>query len=151
MVQWSGPWNFTFPPDEDQLARFFLAEKTPDGLRRMQFKAVDVDSQAMVGQIGFSRIWDKTQAAHLGPVIVAPGARRQGIGREMFRQLLKVGFEELPVHRIELVVFTFNKAAISVYQQAGFQTEGVMRDIVRVGDEFWHWQMMSILQTEWKP
>ena len=32
MVQWSGPWNFTFPLDEDQLARYFLVERTPDGL-----------------------------------------------------------------------------------------------------------------------
>ena len=26
MVQWSDPWNFDFPPDEPQLARFFLTE-----------------------------------------------------------------------------------------------------------------------------
>lgn len=151
MIQWSGPWNFEFPLGEDQLGNFFLADKTPEGLRRMQFKAVDVESGTMVGQIGFSRIWDKTNAAYLGPVIVAPAARRAGVGSQMVRQLLEIGFEQQRLHRIELVVFTFNEAAISCYEKAGFQTEGVMRDIVRVGSEYWHWRLMSILQPDWNP
>ncbi len=144
-------WNFEFPLEEDQLARFFLTGSTPDGLRRMQFKAVDIDSNAMVGQIGFSRIWDKTNAAHLGPVIVAPSARRRGVGLQMVQQLVKFGFEQQHLHRIELVVFSFNDAAVSCYEKAGFRTEGVMRDIVRVGDEYWHWRVMSILEAEWEP
>ena len=151
VVQCSGPWNFEFPLDEDQLAQFFLTDTTPDGLRRMQFKAVDVKSGEMVGQIGFSRMWDKTNAAYLGPAIVAPTSRGAGIGFRMVRQLLKIGFEQNQLHRIELVVFTFNKVAISCYEKAGFQTEGVMRDIVRVADEYWHWRVMSILEDEWKP
>lgn len=151
MVQWSGPWNFDFPLDEAQLARFFLSDETPDGLRRMQFKAVDTKSRAMVGQIGFSKIWDRTSAAYLGPVIVAPAARRAGVGFQMTRELLKIAFEQQELHRVELVVFTFNESAISCYEKAGFQTEGVMRDIVRVGDEYWHWRLMSILQPDYQP
>ena len=150
MVQWSGPWNFDFPLDEDQLARFFLADRTPDGLRRMQFKAVDVQTGAMVGQIGFSRIWERTNAAVLGPVIVAPKARGCGIGFQMMQELLKIGFAQLRLHRIELYVFTFNQPAITCYEKAGFQSEGVMRDIVLVDGEYWHWKIMSILATEWQ-
>ena len=116
----------------------------------MQFKAVDVESGAMVGQIGFGRMWDKTAAAHVGPAIVAPTLRSVGVGYQMLRQLLKIGFEQYQLHRIELVVFSFNDAAVSCYERAGFQDEGVMRDIVRVGDEYWHWKMMSILEGEWK-
>ncbi len=150
MVQWSGPWNFVFPLDEEQLAQYFLADVTPDGLRRMQFKAVDIESGAMVGQIGFSRIRDNTQAADMGPVIVAPTSRNSGIGFQMVRQLLTIGFVKQQLHRIELVVFTFNDAAISCYEKAGFQNEGVMRDVVRVGNDYWHWKIMSILEGEWE-
>ncbi len=150
MVQWSGPWNFKFPLDEDQLARYFMADTTQDGLRRMQFKAVNTESGVMVGQIGFSRIRDNTSAADLGPVIVAPSSRSSGIGTQMVRQLLTIGFEQQRLHRIELVVFSFNDAAISCYERVGFQNEGVMRDIVRVGDEYWHWRVMSILEGEWE-
>jgi RimJ/RimL family protein N-acetyltransferase len=148
MVQWSGPWNFTFPLDEEQLARFFLTEAPGDGLRRMQFVAVEGASQSPAGQIGFSRIWPRTDAAHLGPVIVDPALRDKGIGSRMVREVLKVGFEELRLHRIELVVFDFNTAAISCYEKAGFRTEGLLRDIVRVGGVYWNWRAMSVLEGE---
>jgi RimJ/RimL family protein N-acetyltransferase len=148
MVQWSGPWNFDFPLDESQLARFFLADALEGGLKRRQFVGVDSDSQSLVGQIGFSRIWPKTNAAHLGPVIVAPALRGQGFGSQMLHQILRLGFEQLCLHRIELVVFDFNAPAIACYEAAGFRTEGLLRDIVKVGGEYWHWQAMSILEHE---
>jgi RimJ/RimL family protein N-acetyltransferase len=150
MVQWSGPWNFDFPLDEAQLARFFLTEALDNGLKRMQFVAVEPTSQRPVGQIGFSRIWPKTNAAHLGPVIVDPGLRGQGVGLQMVREILQLGFEQLRLHRIELVVFDFNSAAIACYEKAGFRTEGLLRDIVKVGGGYWHWRAMSILDHEWR-
>ena len=36
------------------------------------------------------------------------------------------------------------------YENAGCRTEGVLRDIVKVGGEYWHWRAMSILDHEWK-
>jgi RimJ/RimL family protein N-acetyltransferase len=151
MLQWSGPWNFTFPLDEGQLARFFWNEVPDVGLRRMQFAAVEEGSRATVGQIGFSRIWTRTDAAHLGPVIVDPALRGRGVGSQMVREVLRIGFDELRLHRIELVVFDFNRAAIALYERAGFRTEGLLRDVVRVGEQYWHWRAMSILEHERAP
>lgn len=149
MVQWSGPWNFDFPIDEDQLAAFFLTESLDNGLRRQQFVAVESGSARPAGQIGFSRIWTKTNAAHLGPVIVDPALRGRGVGQQATRELLRIGFEEFKLHRIELVVFDFNKPAIACYKKAAFRVEGVLRDIVRVSGEYWNWTAMSILDHEY--
>jgi RimJ/RimL family protein N-acetyltransferase len=148
LVQWSGPWNFDFPLDESQLTRFFLTENVEHGIKRKQFVAVAEDSPEPIGQIGFSRIWSKTNAAHLGPVIVAPSLRGKGIASQMVRELLRIGFTELHLHRIELVVFDFNKPAIACYEKAGFRAEGLLRDIVFVGGEYWHWIAMSVLEHE---
>lgn len=150
MVQWSGAWNFTFPLDERQLARFFLTENLDEGIRRIQFVAVEEESQTVVGQIGFSRLWSRTDAAHLGPIIVAPAFRGKGIGAQMMQQILRIGFDELRLHRIELVVFDFNAAAIACYERAGFRTEGRLRDIIRIGAKYWHLRAMSILEHEWR-
>ena len=150
MVQWSGPWNFEFPLDERQLSKFFLTETLDDKINRAQFMAIDEDAGEVVGQIGFSRIWLKTAAAHVGPVIVAPGLRGRGVGLALMRELLRLGFDELCLHRIELVVFDFNKPAITCYEKAGFRTEGLLRDIVRMGETYWHWQAMSILASEYR-
>ncbi len=148
MIQWSGPWNFDFPLDEHQVGKFFLTQVLDDRLHRMQFVAVDDDTQQRVGQIGFSRIWVRTRSAHLGPVIVAPAFRHQGIGSQMVRDMLTIGFRQLQLHRIELVVFDFNEVAIRCYERVGFQTEGRLRDICQVGNEYWHWRAMSVLEHE---
>jgi len=148
LIRWSGPWNFELPLDERQLAKFFLTETLDDKILRRQFMAVDTDSGESVGQIGFSRIWLRTTAAHVGPVIVAPELRGRGIGPAMMREILRIGFDELRLHRIELVVFDFNKPAIACYEKAGFHTEGLLREIVRMGDTYWNWQAMSILRHE---
>jgi RimJ/RimL family protein N-acetyltransferase len=150
MVQWSGPWNFEFPLDERQLAKFFLTQTLDDEIHRAEYVAVDEGSGETVGQIGFSRIWLRTAAAHVGPVIVAPGLRGRGIGLSMVREILRVGFDELALHRIELVVFDFNRPAIACCEKAGFHTEGLLRDIVRMGDTYWHWRAMSILASEYR-
>jgi RimJ/RimL family protein N-acetyltransferase len=148
-VQWSGPWNFEFPLDERRLTKFFLTETVDENILRSQFMAVDEESDQPVGQIGFSRIWLRTASAHVGPVLVAPKLRGRGIGLMMMREILRMGFGELHLHRIELVVFDFNKPAIACYEKAGFRTEGVLREIVRMGDQYWNWQAMSILASEY--
>ena len=66
----------------------------------------------------------------------------------MMREILQLGFHEMRLHRIELVVFDFNAAAIACYEAAGFRTEGLLRDIVQVGGKYWHWRAMSILDHE---
>ena len=65
-------------------------------------------------------------------VVEEPG-RLNGVGSRMVRQALEIGFARLRLHRVELVVFDFNAAAVACYERAGFRTEGLLRDIVRVG------------------
>ena len=149
MVQWSGPWNFRFPLDERQMAEFFLKETVDDGLNRMEFKAVHTGTQQMVGQTGFSRIRQRTRCGHLGPVIVDPSMRAKGVGTQMVCETVRIGFEDLGLHRIELVVFDFNHQAISCYERVGFRREGLLRNIVNVNGSWWHWVAMSILEHEW--
>jgi RimJ/RimL family protein N-acetyltransferase len=150
LVQWSGPWNFVFPLDEGPLSKFFLTEKLDDTIHRSQFIALDEDTGEPVGQIGFSRIWLRTASAHVGPVIVAPALRGRGVGLTTMQEILRIGFDQLRLHRIELVVFDFNKPAIACYEKAGFRAEGLLREIVRMGDVYWNWQAMSILASEYE-
>jgi RimJ/RimL family protein N-acetyltransferase len=149
MVQWSGPLHFQFPLDEWQLEQFFLAENQEHRPTRMQFTAVEVESQVIVGQIGFVHVWEKIETARLGTVLVAPDYRNRGIGTRMVHSLLHIGFGRLRLHRIELNVFDRNKSAIRCYERAGFQREGLSRDVVCVNGKYWNLIPMSILEKEW--
>jgi len=63
---------------------------------------------------------------------------------------LDIGFGELGLHRIDLVVFDFNTAAIKCYERAGFTREGHLREARKIGSEYWTLYQMSVLEQEWR-
>lgn len=73
-----------------------------------------------------------------------------GYGTEATRLLLRYGFEDLRLHRIDLRVLAFNTRAIRCYEKCGFRQEGVERESALVGGA-WHDDiMMSILEGEYR-
>jgi RimJ/RimL family protein N-acetyltransferase len=144
--QWAGPL-FTYPLDPPQLERYLLTAVGNPPTSRI-FTATD-EAGAPVGHIELTRIDRVNRAASVARVLVFAGQRGRGLGRAMLTEVLKVGFEELSLHRIELFVFDFNQTAIRAYQHAGMTIEGRLRDVRKVGDGFWSVYQMSILEDEW--
>ena len=68
----------------------------------------------------------------------------------MISAVLRIGFQELKLHRISLGVYDFNTAALRCYQRSGFVHEGLQRDVLRYEDEWWSLIEMGILENEWK-
>lgn len=149
LQQWVGP-TFQYPLDMEQIERHLHQAAGPEP-SIMPFKVVDPATGGMIGYIELCSIDRNNRSAMLGRVIVGPEALRgQGIGSRMIREVVRIGFEELGLHRIGLVVFDFNAGAIACYRKAGFQIEGRLRDARRMGDEFWTLYSMSLLEDEWR-
>ncbi len=68
----------------------------------------------------------------------------------MIQAVLRIGFEELRLHRIELGVYTTNTSAIRCYERCGFVKEGISRDVLKYDNEWWSLMEMSILEDEWR-
>jgi RimJ/RimL family protein N-acetyltransferase len=68
----------------------------------------------------------------------------------MVRRALEVAFDQLRLHRVDLVVFDFNAGAIACYERVGFVTEGRLREARRLGAEYWTLVQMSMLEQEWR-
>ncbi len=149
LMQWGGP-GFSYPLDEAQLTNLIgAASVKKPGL--MAFKAVDRESQETIGHIELVAIDRENASARIARVLVGPShLRGKGIGTEMVRAALRIGFEQLGLHRIELGVFDFNRGAITCYEKAGFKTEGLLRDNRKMGDGYWSSCVMSILDHEWR-
>ena len=75
--------------------------------------------------------------------------RGEGLGRRALGLVLQHGFEVLGAHRIWLDVMVENARAQRAYAAAGFVREGVLRDALRVGDEYRSLVVMSVLAHEW--
>jgi len=64
---------------------------------------------------------------YLGGVAVDAGSRQQGVGGRMIAEALEK-VREMGFTRIELTVGTENKAAIQLYEKAGFENEGRLKN-----------------------
>ena len=84
-------------------------------------------NERIVGLAGLHRHKGRRQhAAELG-MSVHDDYRRRGIGKALLKELTEAADRWLGISRIELTVFTDNEAAIALYRQAGFVTEGVLK------------------------
>ena len=144
-VQWAGGF-FRFPLDAAQLEGYRGSGEGELSTRRI-FTACDGRGDR-VGHIELSDI--DRHSARICRVLVDPARRGNGIGSGMVRQVLRLAFDELRLHRVELLVFDFNMPAIGCYEKVGFVREGHLRDARRVGDKYWSLEQMSILEAEWR-
>lgn len=138
--EWGGP-GLTLSGLRDQL------EEIADGKSKWCAFSVDADRQGPVGhfQIAYEPV---LKTAVLGRLGFAPVCRGLGAGAALAQMAVREGFET-PAHRLELRVYTFNTAAIRVYEKIGFLSEGVCREASPFQDTFWDVQIMSLLRPEW--
>lgn len=149
LLQFAGP-RFQYPLTRAQLETFIERSAGEEPLH-LPFTAVDgADGQA-IGHIQMVSIDRQNRSLTIGRVLIGPAELRgRGLGRQMLAAALRIAFEELAMHRVDLSVFDFNKPAIACYERLGFRREGVLRDHRRVGNGYWSSILMSILEDEWR-
>ncbi len=75
----------------------------------------------------------------------------RGLAREAVQPLLQYFFEDLGMHRVEATIVPENVAGIRFAEGLGFQREsGVLRDRLRVGDQYRDIVMYGLLGTTWR-
>jgi RimJ/RimL family protein N-acetyltransferase len=84
--------------------------------------------------------------AHVGVLGAAllPEFRGQGLGGRLIRQTLDAA-RAFGLHRVELTVREDNTSAIALYRKIGFETEGRMRDAIKVDDACQNVVLMALL------
>ncbi len=148
LLQWSGP-AFKYPLTENQLEKY-IENANNDQAETFVYKVIDQDSGKVIGHISLGRIDRENKSARIGKVLVGDqNVRGKGIGQQMMKEVLRIAFDELGLHRVTLGVFDFNKSAIACYEKIGFKKEGLLRDSSKYGNEYWSQWEMSILENEW--
>ena len=107
------------------------------------------DSNRLIGYAGICNI---SKSNRSGEYFIFIGDRQEwgkGIGSQVTRLILNIGFGELGLNRIMLTVSEPNYAAIKAYQNAGFKLEGRMREACFRNNQFHDKLLMSILEDEW--
>jgi ribosomal protein S18 acetylase RimI-like enzyme len=76
---------------------------------------------------------------------VASTHRGRGVGRRLLATTLEVAMAGGGLSRIELIVRADNAHAIGLYRGFGFETEGVLRDFIRIDGSAYDALMMAKL------
>ena len=84
--------------------------------------------------------------AHVGVLGVAllPEFRGCGSGGRLMRQTLDAA-RAFGLHRVELTVREDNTNAIALYRKIGFETEGLMRDAIKIDNACENVVLMAVL------
>ena len=118
-------------PFTPEMHRAWLRDKVAAG-RVVQYIITERESGRSVGSVYFRDVDPKNESAEYGIFIGEAAARGRGIGTETARLFTDFGLNVLRLHRISLKVLGGNEVARRSYEKAGFQTEGVFRDFVKL-------------------
>ena len=117
---------------EQETAEFLRSTFPADGQSEEKpeahwFVIADPSNGEPIGEIGLVDIsWPDRRGGI--SILVLPGARRAGVGREALEVLVRWAQGELGLHRIELHTLPENGPMQGLAQAAGFTKEGVLRD-----------------------
>jgi len=135
--------TFRYPLTHQQLKEYI------DAKDRIAYKVVDKTTGAPIGHANFSKINHLSKSARICCVLIGDDNKRnKGLGTQLMNELVRVGFNEMKFHRIDLGVYDFNTRAITCYEKCGFKIEGLFRENLKFKTTYWSTYNMSILNEK---
>ena len=102
----------------------------------------------LVGLVSLTGIDQINRRAEFHLLIGESAVYGRGIGTIATTQMLRHAFRDLNLNRVFLSVMSYNKAAIRVYEKAGFRLEGVAREAAFKRGRYEDTVEMGILRSE---
>ena len=128
--------NFIYRgPFTEEIHTRWLSTKVASG-EVVQYIIEDRESGRPVGSVYFRDVNRLYRSAEYGVFIGEADARGRGLGSEAAKLFTDFGFETLGLHRISLRLLSGNDPARRSYEKAGFQLEGVFRDMVLLDGQY---------------
>ena len=113
-------------------------------------RPVDDPDARYIGHIRLTISSDEDRRARLALGIYDRRFWSHGYGTEAMRLILRYGFDDAGLHRIDLRVLEYNRRAIRAYEKCGFVREGVERESAWIDGGWYSDVMMGILEGEYR-
>lgn len=111
--------------------------------------AIDTKDGVHIGSVAFHHAAAEDRVARLGITIGDKGYWSKGYGTDAMLTLLRFGFEEMNLNRIDLTVDERNGRAIACYRKCGFVEEARLRQDRYSEGAYHDTLIMGILREEW--
>jgi RimJ/RimL family protein N-acetyltransferase len=109
----------------------------------------ETDTDELIGLTGLHRIDMVTRDAVMG-VAITKEHQGRGLGKDAVVTLLRLAFDRLGLHRVELACFSGNDRALGLYRSLGFNEIGRRRHSVYLRGEFYDSVMFDMLEHEFR-
>lgn len=147
------PWGPKFPDgiDDEYYWRFRLGQERDAAIADSRFRFFLFDQGDIAGYANLNEIVrGGTQSCTLSYCIAAT---HEGMGYmvEALRELIRFGFEELNLHRIEACYQPKNVRSAHVLKRLGFEVEATLRKLILI-DGVWEDHILaSLINDYWRP
>lgn len=112
--------------------------------------AIDTLDGRHIGSVSLEHAAADDRKATLGIVIGDKDFWSHGYGTDAITTLLRFGFDEMNLHRVQLHVDERNARAIACYKKCGFLDEGRLREDRFARGHYWDTVVMSVLDREFR-
>jgi RimJ/RimL family protein N-acetyltransferase len=141
---------FVWPPISQALVTKQVEE--------MALKTLEEDSFTWVIEDGSGRAVGSVTTHHCDRrngtfgygINVAAEHQRQGYATEAICLILKYYFEELRYQKVAVQVFSHNEMSIALHEKLGFLKEGVLRQMIYTGGQYFDLLCYGMTKAEWE-
>lgn len=106
------------------------------------------ETDKMIGTCGFTRLNIDSNSAEIGYVL-NPEYWGYGFAPEAVRAVMRFGFNELRLNRIEAKYMVGNERSVRVMEKVGMTREGINREAIHVKGRYVSVGVCSILRSEY--
>ena len=142
------PWVARMQSVADYTDYILHCEHMQKGNKEVSF-AIFYEDNA-VGRVGLYNIDHLHKNASIG-YWLTEDAQGKGIVTKSCKTIIRYGFEELALNRIEIKATTSNAKSLAIPENLGFVKEGVQREAECINNLFVDLVMYSLLKREWQP
>jgi len=102
----------------------------------------------IIGSVGFYS-WDTDNDKAKMGYDLRPAYWGKGFMREALERVLRFGFEDMSLNRVEVTIIETNQRSISLITRMGFVKEGVLRQFSKSEGKYLDEHTFSMLRRDW--
>lgn len=120
--------------------------KNKEGIRWGIFRKED---NALIGTCGFNTWIKRSSRGEIGYEL-GQEYWGKGYATEALKEVIRFGFKETLLNRIEAFVVPEASRSINVLEKLGFRKEGTLREYGYWNNRYWSEHVYALLRKEWK-
>ncbi|MCX6647969.1 MAG: GNAT family protein [Candidatus Bathyarchaeota archaeon] len=144
--QYSGFEDIATPAEAEEMYEGYLK---PGFLTHFRVVAELKETGAPIGTIGLYLYSAKNRRAEIGYDMLKEHWGK-GLMAEAVEEILRYGFEELNINRVEATTDSKNVASVHVLERSGFKQEGLLRERYSYAEGFHDELFFGLIASDWR-